>query len=63
MPKRRGARRLAGSRERYRYINRERERENQKCTSKGIWRQGIVSKHRSSLQKEPMPCRHTPVLV
>ena len=35
----------------------------QKCTSKGIWRQGIVSKHRSSLQKSLLPCRHLPLLI
>ena len=33
-----------------------------KCTSKGIGRQGVVLKHRISLQKEPMPCRHMPLL-
>ena len=27
----------------------------QKCTSKGIWRQGVVLKHRNSLQKSPYP--------
>ena len=27
----------------------------QKCTSKGIWRQGIVLKHRNSLQKSQCP--------
>ena len=35
----------------------------QKCTSKGIWRQGKVLKHRNSSQKEPMPCRHMPLLM
>ena len=35
----------------------------QKCTSRGIWRQGIVLKHRNSLQKEPRPCRHMPSLM
>ena len=32
------------------------------CTSKGIGRQGIVLKHRNSLQKEPVPCRPLPFL-
>ena len=35
----------------------------QKCTSKGIGRQGIVLKHRNSLQKEHAPCRHMSLLV
>ena len=29
----------------------------------GVGRQGAVSKHRNSLQKEPMPCRPMPLLV
>ena len=40
-----------------------RARVSQKCTSKGRWRRGIVLKRRNSLQKEPMPCRHMPLLV
>ena len=32
----------------------------QKCTRKGIGRQGIVLEHRNSLQKEHVPCRHMP---
>ena len=35
----------------------------QKCTSKGIWQQGIVSKPRNSLQKSLLPCRHMPLLM
>ena len=35
----------------------------QQCTNKGRRRKGIVLKHRSSLQKEPMPCRHMPLLM
>ena len=35
----------------------------QKCTSKGIDRQGIVLEHGISLQKEPMPCPPMPLLV
>ena len=35
----------------------------QKCTSKGMRRHGVVSKHKNSLQKGPTPCRHTPSLV
>ena len=35
----------------------------QKCTSKGIRRRGIALKHRSSLRKEPTPCRPTPLLA
>ena len=35
----------------------------QKCTRKGIGRQGIVLIHRNSLQKEPTPCRHVPLLM
>ena len=35
----------------------------QKRTSKGIWRQATVLKHRNSLQTEPMPCRHMPLVV
>ena len=31
--------------------------------SKGIGRQGIVLKHTIPRQKEPMPCRHMPLLV
>ena len=33
----------------------------QKCTSKGIGRQGLVLKPRNSLPTEPMPCRRTPL--
>ena len=33
----------------------------QKCTSKGIGRQGVVLKHRNPLQKEHVPCRHMPL--
>ena len=32
-----------------------------KCTSEGIGRQGIVLEHRTSLLKEPMPCRPMPL--
>ena len=32
-------------------------------TSKGIWRQGIVLKHRDSLHRGLMPCRHMPLLT
>ena len=35
----------------------------QRYTSKGAGRQGIVLKHRTSLQKEPMPHRPTSLLV
>ena len=35
----------------------------QKCTSKGTRRQGIVLKHRSSLQRSLLPCRHMPLLM
>ena len=35
----------------------------QNCTSKGIGRQGVVLIHGNSLQKEPLPCRHMPLLV
>ena len=35
----------------------------QKYTCKGVWRQGIMSKHNNCLQKEPMPCRTMPLLV
>ena len=34
----------------------------QKCTSKGIWRQGIVLKHRNSLQKSICPVVICPYL-
>ena len=34
----------------------------QKCTSKGIRRQGLVSKHRNSLQKKPSPVVICPYL-
>ena len=34
----------------------------QKCTSKGLVRQGTVLEHRTSLQKEPVPCRPMPLL-
>ena len=34
----------------------------QKCTSKGIWRQGIVSKHDNSLQKSLCPVVMCPYL-
>ena len=34
----------------------------QKCTSKDIWRQGIVSKHRNSLQKSLCPVVICPYL-
>ena len=43
--------------------DRRRPWQSQKCISQGIGRQGIVLKHRSSLLKEPMPCRHMPLLV
>ena len=33
------------------------------CASRGIGRQGAVLGHRNCLQKEPMPCRHMPLLV
>ena len=33
-----------------------------KCTSKGIGRQGVVLKHCSCLQREPVPCRPVPFL-
>ena len=35
----------------------------QERTSKGIWQQGIVLKHRKLLQKEPTPCRQMPLLA
>ena len=35
----------------------------QKCTGKGIGRQGVVLKHGDSLQKELMPCRPMPLPV
>ena len=35
----------------------------QECASKGMWRQGIVSRHWNFLQKEPTPCCPMPLLV
>ena len=35
----------------------------QKCTGKSIGRQGMVLEHKTSSQKEPMPCRPMPFLV
>ena len=34
-----------------------------KCATEGIGRQGRVLNHRNCLQKQPMPCRPTPLLV